>query len=87
MGFAVLLVTKQKIEFLTSIGMLVTITLLIITQNTTQRNIKKTPENVCTRQIKLNSITMCELHAVTHTARVCWDKTLYPAYDDNILKM
>ena len=78
-------VKNNKSIILTSIGMLVTMTLLIITWIFTQLNITKTSEKICIRQIKLHAITICELHAGTHAARVCWDETVCPLYDDVIM--
>ena len=54
------------------------------TNNHTAQHHKYT-KNICMRQIKLHAITIYELHAVTHATRVCWDKTVYPAYNDVII--
>ena len=48
---------------------------------TSQRHQK----NMCKRKIKLRMITIKELHAVTHTVTVCWDKTVYLSYDEDIM--
>ena len=86
MRYVVPLVTEKKPSILTYIGMLVTITLLIITWSITQLKTTKTPENIFTRQIKLHAIIICELHAVNHPKTVCWYDTSCPEYDGVIMK-
>ena len=72
---------NKKNRILTSIGVLIIIILLFITQSITNRNITKRQEKIFTIQIKLHSITICKLHAVTHTERVCWEENVCPEYN------